>query len=308
LKVDGIEIEQTIAKAERLLNHESSDKTALLTMLSTMLLLIKILFNQLNLDSHNSSKPPSTNGLKGSKKTSSNSDDDKDNGKKKGNRKKRGGQNGHKGTTLKPVDSPDHIQSIKIDRRTLPKGKYTEAGYVARQVVEIITLREVTEIRAQILVDQFGKEFVAPFPEGVTRPIQYGSSVKANAVYLSQYQLIPFGRIQAQFHEQYNTPISMGTISNFNQEAYDRLEPFEKVVKQELIQANQAHADETGINVDGKLIWLHVISNAAWTYFAAHLKRGAEAMNAIGIIPLFLGVLSHDHWKRVLQSTSEGDY
>ena len=57
------------------------------------------------------------------------------------------------------------------------------------------------------------------------------------------------------------------------------------------------HADETGINITGKRNWLHLASNRLWTYFYPHKKRGSEAINDIGIIPGFSGVLCHDHWK-----------
>lgn len=57
------------------------------------------------------------------------------------------------------------------------------------------------------------------------------------------------------------------------------------------------NADETGINVDGIRLWLHSASNERWTYFYPHEKRGSEAMNVIGILPLFRGILVHDHWK-----------
>jgi len=35
----------------------------------------------------------------------------------------------------------------------------------------------------------------------VTRPVQYGNNLKAHAVYLSQFQLIPYQRIQDHFRD-----------------------------------------------------------------------------------------------------------
>ncbi len=104
-----------------------------------------------------------------------------------------GGQKGHTGKTLCRIDDPDEVEDIEINRRTLPKGQYKDMGYEARQVFDVIVSRNVTEYRAQILEDQDGNRFVAPFPKGVTRPVQYGINTKVNAVYMSQYQLIPYG-------------------------------------------------------------------------------------------------------------------
>jgi len=57
------------------------------------------------------------------------------------------------------------------------------------------------------------------------------------------------------------------------------------------------HADETGINVGGKRYWLHNASSPGLSHFAPHAKRGGEAIEAIGILPGFQGILCHDHWK-----------
>ena len=201
------------------------------------------------------------------------------------------------GKNLEPVDNPDTIIPIKLDKRRLPKGNYHDVGFESRQVIDIEISRIVTEYRAQILEDAEGNRHVAAFPKGVSRPIQYGQSIKAHAVYLSQFQLIPYERVADYFINEASIPISVGSLFNFNQEAYDLLEEFDAIAKKKLIQATLVHADETGINVNGKRIWLHNASNERWTYFYPHQKRGSEAMNEIGILPNFRGRLIHDHWK-----------
>jgi transposase len=138
---------------------------------------------------------------------------------------------------------------------------------------------------------------MAEFPFGVTRDIQYGSKVKAHSVYLSQFQLIPYNRIENYFADQMNIALSGGSIFNFNQEAYKLLEKFDRVAKHALIKSPVIHSDETGINVDKKRTWLHSASNRQWVYFYPHAKRGKEAMDEIGILPYFKGILCHDHWK-----------
>ena len=125
-----------------------------------------------------------------------------------------GGQHGHIGTTLKQVADPDQIKDIKLDRSTLPPGSYRVTGYETRQVVDIDISTFVTEWRAEVIEHQNGKRYVAEFPKDVTRPAQYGIGVKSNAVYLSQYQLIPYNRVEEQFQDQMGIPISIGTINN----------------------------------------------------------------------------------------------
>ena len=92
-------------------------------------------------------------------------------------------------------------------------------------------------------------------------------------------------------------PLSEGSLYNFNLQAYQQLAGFEEICKDNLLRANVNHADETGININGKRHWLHCTSNPQWTHFYPHQKRGKEAMDAINILPHFSGILVHDHWK-----------
>lgn len=173
--------------------------------------------------------------------------------------KKPGGQPGHNGTTLQPVENPDEIINISIDKRTLPKDKDYEAdGYVAKQVVNIKISRHVVEYRAEAFVDGEGNQYIADFPEDVIRPIQYGPSVKSHITYLSVYQLIPYKRIEEQFTNEYKIPISSGSIYNFIAEGAKKLREFKfpEAVKNNLLASPVNHSDETGINVNGKKIEL----------------------------------------------------
>ena len=186
---------------------------------------------------------------------------------------------------------------IKVDRSRLPAGQYRQVGFESRQVFDIDISRRVTEYRAQILEDNKGNRFVAPFPEGVTKAVQYGAGLKAQAVYMSQFQLIPYNRVQDHFSDQLQIPVSEGSIFNFNKEAFELLAEFENRVKNKLAASTVAHADETGINIGGKGHWLHCVSNDSWTLYYPHKKRGLDAMNDMEILPRFKGILCHDHWK-----------
>ncbi len=284
MKIESFNIEATIEKTRALIDQDEQMSAATKSMFEVLILLISLLANRLNLNSTNSSKPPS-------------SDPNRKKKPKGKSGKKPGGQKGHIGTTLKKVDDPDKVELINIDRRTLPAGRYHQSGYEARQVFDIDISRLVTEYRAQVLEDDNGNRFVASFPEGVTKAVQYGNGIKAHAVYMSQFQLIPYNRIQDYFADQIHIPVSEGSIFNFNNQAFDALAYFEDQVKEKLTNAAVAHADETGINIDGKRHWLHCASNDDWTLFYPHEKRGTDAFDDIGVLPGFKGILVHDHWK-----------
>lgn len=285
MKLNNIDVSSTLDKAKALLTQEKNISPALKAMMELLILLISLLVSRLGLNSKNSSKPPSSdpNRKKQSKRNTS------------GN--KVGGQNGRKGAQLKPVDNPDIVEVLKIDKRTLPRDNYTEVGYDKRQVIDVEAKVIITEYQAQILENSNGKKFTAAFPLNVTRPVQYGASTKACSVYMSQFQLVPYNRIEDYFSDQLGLNISTGSFFNFNKEAYDLLADFEQIIKKKLINSSRINSDETGINVNGKRIWLHTACNDKWTHFSPHQKRGSEAMNEIGILPKFKGVLCHDHWK-----------
>jgi transposase len=191
-------------------------------MFELLVLVINLLLAKLGVNSTNSSVPPSrdVNRKRGSRR------------KVAGEKRKPGGQLGHEGTNLQKEENPDKIEELKIDKSTLPKGTtYTPAGFEARQVIDIVISKQVTEYQAEILKDSEGREFIAVFPAGVTRPVQYGASVKAQAVYMSQQQLIPYDRICDYFKDQCGVSLSAGSVFNFNKQAFGLLETFESIVK-----------------------------------------------------------------------------
>jgi transposase len=284
MTLDNIDVDAVINDAKRLIEQEPDLSPALQSALSVLLLLVSVLLNRTTLNSRNSSKPPSSdpNRIKPTRVKSN---------------KPSGGQLGHVGKTLTMIANPDAVEVIKLDRRALPKGDYTERGFEVRQVFDIDIARAVTEYQAQVLENAQGKRFVAPFPEGVKQAVQYGRQLKAHAVYLSQHQLLPYKRIQQYFEDQLQIPLSEGSIYNFNVAAFKQLVGFEQHSKKKLAQAAVAHADETGVNINGKRHWLHCTSNEAWTHYYPHAKRGTLAMDDIGILPRFQGILCHDHWK-----------
>jgi transposase len=224
--VEGLDIQQAIDNIRDQLDEDDTASPAMKASIEMLILVISLLLNRSNLNSRNSSKPPATdpNRMKPTRKKSD---------------KKSGGQPGHRGSTLHTYDDPDFIEVLSVDRRCLPKGQYHDEGFEVRQVVDIDIARIVTEYRAQVLIDDHGKRFVASFPETVTRPIQYGSQIKAHSVYLSQYQLLPYQRIQDYFKDQLGIPLSTGSIVNFNLDAASRVvdSGASNIIRQQLQQA-----------------------------------------------------------------------
>jgi transposase len=204
------------------------------------------------------------------------------------------------------VDSPDHtviyrVSTCKECRRSLAEAPVT--SYERRQVFDLPPLKvEITEHQAEVKrCPNCGCVNKAVFPEEVCQPVQYGPRFKATAVYLSNYQLLPLERQAELFADLFGHRLSQATLVNANQEAYIILEPVAEEIKQQLIAAPVIHCDETGLYVDSKREWLHVVSTEKLTCYATHPKRGQEATKEIGILPDFQGTTVHDFWKPYYQ-------
>jgi transposase len=115
-------------------------------------------------------------------------------------------------------------------------------------------------------------------------------------VYLVQAQFIPFGRAQQVLADLFAVQLGRGSVVGWVQQAARTLEPVEAALTAALVRVPVLHNDETGVRRAGRLAWAHVASTARLTHYAIHAKRGAEATNAMGILPAFHGVSLHDGW------------
>jgi transposase len=254
--------------------------------------LIQQLRDQLQKNSRNSSKPPSSDGLKKPRTRSL----------RKPGQRPNGGQPGHPGQTLHQVEHPDHVKVYDVNvcqqcRSCLDEVE--EERREKRQVFDIPALHiEVTEHQSVVKVcPHCGRENMAGFPSEVSHPAQYGPSVKAHAVYLSNYHYLSLERTAQFFEDVFGHHVSEGVIVTANVVGSEQVRPSNEAVKQRLIESDVVDFDESGLRVAGKGQWLHVSSTAELTYYGIHEKRGQAGMDAIGILPEFHGTAVHDHWK-----------
>jgi transposase len=251
---------------------------------------LEVFENAVRKDSHNSSKPPSSDGL--AKKTKS---------LRKASGKPRGGQIGHKGHTLTQVAAPTQIiehplpQQCTHCHEPLPK----DGAQVAtrRQIFDVpLVPYDIIEHRSLEQQCKCGQRHMSAFPAHVTENAQYGPNVRALAVHLTQGQLLPYARATELIADVYGLKVSKGAIVLWVNEARATLQSTADVIADHLRQASLVHADESGLRVEGKLRWLHIAANETHTWYGIHEKRGMEAIQAHGILPKLMGVLVHDCW------------
>ncbi len=251
---------------------------------------VQALEDQIAKNSRNSSKPPSSDGLKKPAPRSL----------RKRSGKKRGGQPGHKGETLKAVKQPQHKVVHRVERCEHCPASLAEVAasrVIKRQVFDLPEVPiEVTEHQAEVKeCPVCGQTNRALFPEGVSQAVQYGPRIKAQAVYLNQQQHIPVERTREVLIDQYGHSPSAATIVAACREMEKRVKPVNAAVKAYLVGTEEAvHCDETGMRVAGKLHWTHVASTERATYLEVHPQRGRKALDDIDILPRRQGIAVHD--------------
>ena len=253
---------------------------------------VQTLEEQVAKDSHNSHKPPSTDGLAKPKPKSLRPKSERSSG----------GQPGHPGHTLRMSDHPDRTLRHAVERcagcgRNL--GRQAPDRVERRQVFDLPEPKlEVTEHQAEVKTCPCGCVNRAAFPPEAAAPVQYGPRVKSVAVYLGEYHLLPFDRLAEIMRDIFACEsFSEGTLANFKTDCSRRLEPVEAAIRDQAATAPVAGFDETGVRATGSLHWLHTVSTQFLTWYYAHKRRGSVAMDAAGILPEYRGRAVHDFWK-----------
>ena len=242
-------------------------------------------------DSHNSSKPPSSDGLK--RKTKS---------LRKPSGKKPGGQLGHRGETLHLVAVPDEVVEHRPRHCPQCQTPLSDAEVVLRERRQVHELPpgvrlQIREHQAlHVRCPRCAHISVGDFPVEASSRAQYGAGVRALTVYLVEQQHLPLGRVQQLLSDLWRMQLGRGTLVRWIAQAARVLKPVERRIKYALTQAAVLHHDETGVRRAGALAWAHVTSTSRLAHYAIHPKRGREALETIGILSTFQGVSVHDGW------------
>ena len=267
----------------------------LLVTVEQLMLRVKELDAQINQNSRNSSRPPSSDlHRKGAAFP-----------RTKGG--KVGGKKGHDGGTLKMVDKADHIVEHQASVCThCGKVHFQERLVIRarRQVFDIPPPRiEVTEHRALDWVccgcyhENQGK-----FPAQVSAPTQYGLRIQTMSVLLNNAYSIPRNKVQLIFQDFYGITLNEGTLQSQNEGAHAHLEAEETYIKAQVLHSEVVNYDETGFYVGKERYWEHVASNERFTYLFVHRRRGREAHEKdLSILPEFLNWAVHDCWSTYFQ-------
>jgi transposase len=249
---------------------------------------------QLDQNSRNSSRPPSSDGY-------AKPSVDRNRSLRRRSGRNPGGQPGHEGHHLERREDPDRAVLHRVEVCDCCGRDVTEAPIVESQSRQVFDLPELPGLECvahwiQKRRCECGNVASSRFPDEVTAAVCYGPRIRALGVYLVSYQHLPYERAAEILSDWARAPISVGTLQAFVAQGAAGLEGFLEEIRSQLASAEVAHFDETGGRIDGRLSWIHSASTETLTLLSAHRKRGVEAMNDAGVLPAFSGVAVHDGW------------
>ena len=263
----------------------------LLERLQTLEREVKDLKGRLSKDSHNSSKPPSSDGF--GKRTKS---------LRRKSENPSGGQTGHRGQTLEWQSEPDVVERHPVEvcsgcGTSLAKVAVEEV--IARQVLDLPPIEvKVREHQVEVKsCPHCGQVNKGRFPAEVSTVVQYGPRLKSMMVYLMEGQLLPSNRVCEILRDLLGVKVSEGTLYTNREKCCEHLATIESEIQRAIQDSGVVHFDETGLRVNKQLWWLHVAATDGLTYYCVHAKRGRAAMDEMGIWPEFRGHAVHDGWK-----------
>ena len=255
---------------------------------------------RLGLNSGNSGKPPSSDGLK---KPSSERRTQSLRGKTD---RKPGGQPGHKGRTLCRTASPDrvkdHVPAACGGCGASLLGASFVGAPVARQVFDLPEPRplEVTEHRGHACrCGRCGAVTRAAFPDGVSGPVQYGPRLSGVAVWLRHAQFLPERRLSEVLGVLFGARVSPATLASMSRRAAERFQAAGGHIEElAAVGARVKHLDETGLRIGARTRWLHVICTSPDRVRGRLLLAAYRVSERRGAVPAGVsGVAVHDHWQ-----------
>ncbi len=196
-----------------------------------------------------------------------------------------GGQPGHPGSILTPTAAPDHVvdhnRSIcagcgaaltETDRHGTP---------ICRQIFDRSEPQslETTGHRAHCCL--CSTVTGAIFPTGVTAPVRYGPRITAWVRDLLHVRVNSETRLTDLMSNRFAVPIATATIAALSRRTAQR---FGDIVDRIWTVAPVRHLEETGVRIDGRSRWLHVLRIPLLTTLRVGAGRGDVDRDVTGIL------------------------
>ena len=295
--------EATIEAAEKTIEQVSAEVEAKTEELAKANEEIVRLNATINMDSSNSSRPPSQDGYRKPPRPIHNS-------REKSGRK-RGGQHGHPGHRLGLPENLDELVEQGVVQKELVDLTGGAEEYVTRYTIDISIKTVVTEYRYP----------VGQVPPERNNEVTYGDTIKTLAVLFTDEGMISGDRLSGIFNDITKgvINISEATINNFRSEFVDKSGGEINAIKADITDGKIINTDdttmrsaqrmvygkgdedpvlETAVNKSFK-VYVRTYSNDRSTYQTVNPGKGKDGIERDGILPNCNNILCHDHDKKI---------
>jgi transposase len=276
------------------LNREKADLEEANRALSIELEELK---RQQGLNSKNSSKPPSSDGVKRERRTARSPE--RECQKRRGRRP--GKQKGAQGSGLTPTDKAERM--VLLPSHCGKCGdelgeNAEEVGVEKRQVWDLPEPRELEKIEYQAAVLRCkgcGGVTKAEFGRWATGPVSYGPRMHAMVSYLAVYQHLPYERMREHLRDVYGAEVSSGALVQMVSRCGEMVQPSIEEIRKQLQSEAVVHFDETVVHLSGKTKWVHGAATESLTLLGRPCRRGKEGIEELGVAEKFTGIAIHDN-------------
>ncbi len=251
--------------------------------------LLETLQGKLSKDSHNSHKPPGSDGPQAPPRPSN-----------PPTGRKRGGQPGRKGKAREPLAEGSENRTVEVKLTACPHCAFVlppEAitGTVTHRVLDLV--RKLTEVVAFRLdkgcCPNCHKDIQAKLPpESGTGEL--GPQIRALVAYLRTQGRMSLGPLKFFCKEVLHVDVSRGWLHESGIRISDALAPVWEALGEEIRNSDVVNMDETGFGrKDRDWIWVALTTRTVFFHFST--TRGFEALKAI-LPEDFAGVLCTDRY------------
>ena len=174
-------------------------------------------------------------------------------------------------------------------------------GHERRTRIDILFEKVVSHVDAEIKqCPHCQAQTKGQFPKDMSGPLQYGPGIRAYVLNLLVAQMLSLKRVQQSIRTLIGLAVSEATLLKYVMQLHHALARWEQAAMEQILALPAMHVDETSLRVNKRNHWIHVCSAGEITLKFLHPKRGREAIEAIGVIPRYGGVVIHDCWASYL--------
>jgi transposase len=243
---------------------------------------------QLEKNSGNSSKPPSSDIVKPKKTTL----------KVSRKKRKRGGQHGHEKYTRKPFE-PEQVDEV-IEYELTDKDAKGLIPLDDWEIIQQIELPEkmykVIEHKARKYLDPVtGRIHIAALPDEVRKGGLLAADITAFVSFMKSSCHMSYSTIQQFFEQLMKLDISRGMLCKATKKTSEALKSSYDQLAEHLPDESQVNVDETGHHDDGVLHWTWCFDTLRYSLFRIDKSRGSKVLEEM-LGKDFAGIIGTDYW------------